>query len=477
MPMPNTGTILDISAGSWVEGDRGQTILNGGVAHFAGIAALPNMFKTTVAAGMAGAVLRAFPRGIVHAHDTETTMQHRRIEDLIRKSMRIGVGEYQVPEDLEAEGRLFFTSSVDHDGTEIFDLLRKFCKNRRENEKKIELEIINPRTKKPYLYYNPVIEFWDSFSGLKTKDATTKQAESDVGTKDTNMLAMNFNKGKSDIVEQAPDLTAKHGIYLCFTAHVGQKYQLDAYKPEVKPLRWLKGDVKLKRIPENTSFNTGNFYVIGSMNAMTEKGKDMWPRTANEKDDTSPDLIDLSIINQRGKYGFSNNPLPLVVSQREGLLHAESNFLFIRQEERYGIVGSLQNYALALTPKIRMQRTTIRTIFREQPTTVTAVRVLMEMCYMFKYDANRYTEYECTPDELYQSLVDLGYDWDLLLNSRFWFTPIDSPEYKIPYLSTMDLLKMRKGEYHPYWYPIAQKDLKTLEGKIDVPKTESKAKS
>ena len=97
MPMPNTGTILDISAGSWVEGDRGQTILNGGVAHFAGIAALPNMFKTTVAAGMAGAVLRAFPRGIVHAHDTETTMQHRRIEDLIRKSMRIGVGDYQVP--------------------------------------------------------------------------------------------------------------------------------------------------------------------------------------------------------------------------------------------------------------------------------------------------------------------------------------------------------------------------------------------
>lgn len=477
MPMPNTGTILDISAGSWVKGDRGQTILNGGVAHFAGIAALPNMFKTTIAAGMAGAVLRAFPKAIVHAHDTETTMQHQRIEQLVRTSMKIGVGDFKEPENLESEGRLFFTSSVDHDGTEIFNLLKEFCKRRRENEKKVELEIINPRTNKNYLYYNPVIEFWDSFSGLKTKDAVEKQSGADVGTKETNMLAMNFNKGKSDIVEQAPDLTAKHGVYLCFTAHVGQKYQLDAYKPEVKPLRWLKGDVKLKRVPENTSFNTGNFYVIGSMNPLTEKGADLWPRTADEKDDQSPDLIDLSIINQRGKYGFSNNPLPLVVSQREGLLHPESNFLFLRQEGKFGIGGNNVHFHLALTPDVNMRRTTVRTIFRENPNVVRAAHVLMEICYMFKYDANRYEEYICTPEELYEDIKNLGYDWNLLLSTRFWFTPIDSSDYKIPYLSTMDLLKMRNGEYHPYWYPVAQKDLLKEKGKKDAPDEKSKAKS
>lgn len=468
MPMPNTGTILDISAGSWVEGERGQTILNGGVAHFAGIAALPNMFKTTIAAGMAGAVLRAFPAAIVHAHDTETTMQHARIEELIRRSMNIGIGDVKIPENLESEGRLFFTSSVDHDGTDIFNLLKKFCKSRRENEKKIQIEIINPRTKKLYEYYNPVIEFWDSFSGLKTKDASDKQSGADVGTKDTNMLAMNFNKGKSDIVEQAPDLTAKHGVYLCFTAHVGQKYQLDMYKPEVKPLRWLKGDVKLKRIPENTSFNTGNFYVIGTMNALTEKGADLWPRTADEKEDKSPDLIDLSIINQRGKYGFSNNPLPLVVSQREGLLHAESNFLFLRQEDKYGIGGNNVHFHLALTPDVSMRRTTVRTVFREQPKVVRAAQILMEMCYMFKYDVKRYEEYFCSPEELYEEIKNLGYDWDLLLATRFWFTPVGSPDYKIPFISTMDLLKMRLGQYHPYWYPVAQKNLLKTKGKSDV---------
>lgn len=472
-PMPNTGTILDISAGRWVEGDRGQSILNGGVAPFFGIGALPNSFKTTLAAGMAAAVLRVFDRSVMHAHDTETTMQHARIEQLVRRSMSSLAGNYKTPDSLTESGRLFFTSSVDYDGTELFDLLKQFCLDRAKNEKKIKLEIINPATGKNFEMYNPVFEFWDSFSGLKTKDAKEKQAKAHVGTSEGNMLAMNFNKGKSDIVEQLPDLTAKNGVYVLITAHVGQKYELDPYKPGVKPLKWLKGDVKLKRIPENTTFNTGNFYVISSVNPLAEKGIDVFPRTANDKDLKSSDLIDVCVSNLRGKYGPDNIPFPIVVSKIEGWIPEMSNFLYLRQEGKYGIVGNDQHYALALTPDIKMRRTTVRTVFRENPKVIRAALILMEMCFMFRYTGGEYANYECTPEELYTDLKNMGYDWDLLLDTRFWFAPVDSPDYKIPYISTMDLLKMRNGEYHPYWYPVKQKDLNTM--KVDANVTDSKS--
>lgn len=458
-PMPNTGTILDISAGDWLEGIHGQSILNGGVALFYGIAALPNMFKSTLAAAMGGCLLRAFPESTAHAHDTETTMQQTRVEYLMRDAMNLGIGTYNRPENLISSGRLFFTTSVDYDGTELFDIIKTFCKDRIKNDKQIALEILDPQTKKPYMYYNPVFEFWDSLSGLKTKDATEKAKDGDVGTKDLNMLAMNFNMGKSQIVDQAPDLTARHGVYLCFTAHVGQKYELDPRKPAARTLRWLKGDVKLKRVPENTTFNTGNFYVVVGMSQLADKGVDIFPRTPSEKDQKAVDLIELTLVNQRGKFGLSNNPLPLAISQRHGLRTALSNFLYLRQEGKYGIVGNDQNYALALTPDVKMRRTTVQQIFDTNFAVCRAAQILMEMRYMFTHDADKYAEYYCEPEDLYKELIAMGYDWNLLLNTRFWFGPVESKDKDVPYLSTMDLLKMRVGKYHPYWYPVKKEEL------------------
>lgn len=476
-PMPNTGTIMDISAGHWVDGVHGQSILNGGLALFSGIGALPNMFKSTLAAAMGGALLRAFPTAIVHAHDTETTMQQSRVERLMRAGMELGLGEVNDGESLTQEGRLFFTTSVDHDGTELFDILKEMCKERHNDKsQQLELEILDPNTGKPYMYYHPIMEFWDSLSGLKTKDAKEKMAKSDVGTKDMNMLAMNFNMGKSQIVEQAPDLTAKHGVYLCFTAHVGQKYELDPYKPSVRKLRWLGGEVTLKRVPENTTFNTGNFYVITKVAPMSDGGTDQFPRTPDEKSLKSPDLIEVTLVNQRGKFGFSNLPLPLAFSQSDGLLAALSNFIYLRENGKYGIVGNDRFYALALTPDIKMQRTTVRTVFRENYSVAHASLILLEMHYMFTRQLDMYVRYLCEPTELYEDIKNMGYDWDLLLNTRFWHGPLNKSKDDIPYLSTMDLLKMRLGEYHPYWYPIAKKDLKPLKVKEDVkekPKSES----
>jgi hypothetical protein len=56
----------------------------------------------------------------------------------------------------------------------------------------------------------------------------------------------------------------------------------------------------------------------------------------------------------------------------------------------------------------------------------------------------------CTPSELYNDLIKLGYDWDMLLRTREYWT-INQYDNPTPYLSSIDLLKMRKGLYEPYF--------------------------
>ena len=56
----------------------------------------------------------------------------------------------------------------------------------------------------------------------------------------------------------------------------------------------------------------------------------------------------------------------------------------------------------------------------------------------------------CTPKELYEDIKKLGYDWNELLDTRGYWT-LDQYKNKVPFLSTVDLLKMRKGIYKPYF--------------------------
>lgn len=474
LPMPNTGTVLDISAGSYHPGHRGQTVLIGGLAMFQCVAALPNMFKTTITAGQLGVSMLAFPKTVNHNHDTEGTMSDSRIDNLVLTAMRhyASLG-YKIPESLQGEGRMFFTSQVDYSATEIMNILKKAAKERNASkENLIEYEILDNATGKPMLYHNPFISFWDSLSFMQADAAETMMEESEVGTSDMNMLAMRANMGKSQIVEQMNTFPQRNGFYIAVTAHVGQSYQLDPRKPNVRTLRYLQDNIKLKRVPENLSFITGNCYVITRLQPMLTNGIPEFPYAPgeNEKD---TDLVEVTLVNMRGKFGPSNIPLTIVVSQRDGWIPYLSNYMYLKNNERYGFVGNLQNYTFQFTPEIKVQRTNLRQKFRENYSMQVGVYHLMNMHWMItRWDESKLpVKYHCTPEELYNTLKDKGYDWDLLLKTRFFHGERNDGKDHVPYLSTIDLLKMRVDEYHPYWYPVKQKELvgaKTPESKVKV---------
>jgi hypothetical protein len=182
-----------------------------------------------------------------------------------------------------------------------------------------------------------------------------------------------------------------------------------------------------------------------------------YPRSANDNVSKDTDLNEVTLIQLRGKSGPSGFSLPIVVSQYEGVLPSLTEFNYIKNYkdknyDRFGISGTLQNYHLDLLPDVKLSRTTVRGKIDSDPKLRRALNITSELCQMHQF----YRHMDgllCSAKELYDGLIALGYDWDVLLNTRGWWTVNDHLN-KIPFLSTLDLINMyRQGDdnYFPYW--------------------------
>src|SRR5690606_38235398 len=138
--------------------------------------------------------------------------------------------------------------------------------------------------------------------------------------KDLNMVAMKGAAAKAQLIDQVTQVTSGSGIDFLMTAHVGQEYQLDQYKPNIKKLKFLKGDLKLKKVPENFSFLTANcWYCVSLMPLLDGDKLPEFPRDDDDDLKGDTDLICINLVNLRGKSGPSGIPFELVVSQSEGV--------------------------------------------------------------------------------------------------------------------------------------------------------------
>jgi len=130
---------------------------------------------------------------------------------------------------------------------------------------------------------------------------------------------------------------------------------------------------------------------------------------------------------------------------------ALSEFHNIKENGRYGIGGNDKYYSLDLLPDVTLSRTTVREKIDNNALLRRALNITSELFQISIYKS----EIErigllCTPKELYDDLKAQGYDWNMLLQTREYWT-INQYDNPVPYLSSVDLLKMRKGLYFPYF--------------------------
>lgn len=481
-PSLNIGCLFDIPTGRYLKGKHGEYILNGGLSYITGIGGRGNMFKSAIANFMLLRPMDRLRRTAGQFHDTETSLTAERVYQLAQHLPNIG------GVDLEAEGRLLVSDNTVMSGNEWFDKTRDFGLDKAKNAKKwtMTTPFIDHKTGKHFETILPTFSLCDSFSMLVTDSVEKIYNENQIGDGGANTDSMRLSAAKSQLLMQLPTLTGKANIYMAMTAHVGDEIPLDPKAPPAKKLTFLKGKAKFKHVPEKFTFLTNNLWYAHASSPLindTTKAPE-FPRNSDDNLKGDTDLMIITLQNLRAKNGPTGMPFQVIVSQREGVQVGLTEFYYIRACERYGLEGNVQNYQLALVPDVNLSRTTVRGKIEQSPKIQRALEIMSEMCQMdqigfqvegvSEIDSRKYI---CTPKQLYDDLKAKGFDWDVLLNTRGYWVFEEDAEQELPYLSTLDLLRMRLGEYSPWWYEqMSGKKLLASLAVTDLVETVTKAK-
>ena len=451
-PLINLGMLTDIPTGSFVKGVKGEYILNGGLSGVTGVVGTGNRFKSTlVNYMMLTAADRMDESGIVapmHTYDTEDNM------DLNIDRINMLAARFKnIPDDpLYDENVWSYISKSDMTADEWLKLLYKA----------IEKKSSDPKLKVTYdAFYNRVIKsitklvspsfiVMDSLTELES--ATTADIVVDGKIESSNTVFMQQGLFKTKLLKDLPRMSNKANIYFFVTAHVGKEIDMAAgpYAPKpTKSLQFIKTGDKIKGVSDKLFFLTSHLWQSVSSRPLINQGTKEPEYPLNENDNNT-DLNIVGLLMLRSKSGPSGISIDVIVSQKEGVLPSLSEFHYIKTM-KYGLEGSVRSYALNLYPECKLSRTTVRKKIDNDPKLRRALNITAELLQMTIY-MKQYAKYFCTPAELYADIKNLGYDWDYILeNTRGWWT-IKNYDTESKFLSTLDLLRMRAGEYVPFWH-------------------------
>lgn len=455
-PMFNLGCLLDLQSGHYVKGVHGESIMNGGLSALTGVCGLPNTYKSTIAHYMLLQVMNRYTQSHGMVYDTEMSVSENRFQSFSKRLDNIDPATLVWDAENNPEGRLLLTDAAVKVGDKWFDEVKAYATEKVKAGKTKEVLGTTPfKSKSGELFqsmYPSIIEI-DSLSRMPISTVDEMMDKNSVGASGNNTEAMKGSSAKSQMLIQLPVLTAEAALSMIITAHVSDKITMDPYAPDVKKLAFLKNGLKLKYVPDQYNFLMNNMWFCFSATKLVNQSTKCaeFPRDSNDTDKYSTDLMTITLMNLRGKYGASGLPYEFIVSQSEGLLVGLTEFNYLKQYGGFGLGGHDRAYYLELLPSVTLSRTTIRSKLDQSAPLRRAMEITSELLQMHNLYHDLPEGLLCSAKELYEDIKAKGYDWDILLNTRgYWI--FEGTPHPQPFLSTMDLLRIRSGEYVPYWY-------------------------
>lgn len=463
--MINIGALLDIPTGTYIRGKHGESILNGGLGFLTGVVGIGNNFKSTIMHYMSVVGAARMGDGCsITTYDTEINIHEWHL---------VGM-QNSIPElkgaNLLDEGRWSITDKTVYHGDQWYDGVKDFMQMKIKDKAKYSV-------KTPFLdregellkIVQPSILEVDSMSEFVTQDVIKMQDDNALGESGANTVSMRQGLQKNRFLMEIPALSGGSYTYTLMTAHIGNEFSMDPRNPPPKKLQHLKGGQKLKGVPEKFTFVMNNcWHCYNAAPLINDSTKA--PEYPRDKDDDLKGDTDLNVVmvrQLRSKSGPSGMAVPIIASQKEGILPSLTEFNFIKTENRWGLEGTVQNYNLVFCPDVALSRTLVRRKIDSNAALRRGLNLASEMLQITYLYHDLDPCYLCTPKELYEDLKAMGYDWPTLLNTRSWWV-LDGFHTDVPFLSTMDFLRMRTGEYIPFWFTAEQK------AKIDITKAKPK---
>ena len=452
-PAYNLGCLFDIPTGKYFIGAHGESIHSGGCTFVTGVAGVGNSFKTAISDWHVLRVLDRYSSSNASVYDTELTKNIMRYYELAARFPSLA-GRY-----LQDEGKLVLSDNAEktgYTGNQYYDIIKSLLTDKAKDAKNIRtMPFLTLKDRKPIQTFFPTVSFIDSLSQFKTDSVIKMQDKADIGESERNMEAMRDGSAKTQMMIELGRIAASASGLFILTAHVGTDYILDPYTPPKKKLAFLKNGLKLKNVPEKFTFLTNNCWFVTDtkplINQLTKAPE--FPRNSDDDMRGDTDLMVLTLGSIRCKSGPTGIPFELIVSQSEGLLPGLSEFYYVKERGRYGLGGNDKNYFMELLPEVSLSRTTVRNKIDHNAALQRAITITSEMLQIEEYYHQLPRDLICSPKQLYEDINAKGYDWARLLKTRgYWIFEEDVDDNTLPFLSTMDLLNMRAGTYHPYWY-------------------------
>lgn len=459
--MINIGGLFDIPTGDYITGEYGQSVLNGGLGTTMAVVGIGNHFKSTILHYMSLSALDRIQQSTpssLSTYDTEINISEKHLNNLAQSFPTM---KDKVPTN---DGTWTITDKTVYFANEWYEVLKKYLKDKKAAGKEFEVDLpfIGRDGKTKLKVPVPTFSEIDSFSEFQTEDVAEIADKNELGDSGGNTIHMRQGLAKTRFLMEIGSVASQANHYVLMTAHIGKEIQMATGPipaPPVKKLQHLKHGDKIKGVTDKFFFLTTCCYQTISASPFINNGTKGPEYPINPDDnavgDTDLNLVTLRIL--RNKNGLTGNTITVLVSQSKGLLPSLSEFHYLKESNRFGISGTMQHYNLDLLPDVKLSRTTVRNKIDNDPKLRRVLNITSEMLQMREYWRHLDDEFKCNPDTLYKDIKDIGYDWDTLLNSRGWWTINDS-KHKVPFLSTMDLLRMRLSKSHPkhyipYWYP------------------------
>lgn len=459
----NVGSLFDIPTGYYSVGKYGESILNGGLGFLTGVVGIGNSFKSTILHYLLLSAMNRIMSATetsASTYDTEININENRLHTLIRRF------PYLKEKNIINNGIWAITDKTVYYANEWYTILRNFFKQKESISEKeyVVTPFLDRDGKSLTKVLTPTFSEIDSLSEFETSDVADIQVKNELGDSGGNMIHMRAGLAKARFLMELPTICGKNAHYVLMTAHLGKETQVAAgpfAAPPPQKLGSLKHGDKIKGVTDKFFFlitNVWNAYSSTPLINQGTKGAEYPTSSASNKEETV-DLYVVRLRALRSKTGLTGITFEIVVSQTEGVLPELTEYHFIKTNERYGLGGSLQSVKLDLYPDVSFSRTTVRETIKKDPKFCRALNITAEMCQIKYLWPLVEDDILCSPAELYEDLKKQGYDWDILLNTRGWWT-FNNDKHPIPFLSTMDLLNMRAGKYFPYWLSEDKKSIK-----------------
>jgi len=450
----NIGALMDIPTAAIITGKKGEAIYNGGLGQATGIVGAGNNYKSTIAHYQ---MLCAADR-ISEAKNTLMTTYDTEINISIDRLTHMASGFKYLPKYLidGEKANWVITDKTQLDASDWVQHITKYSiEKSKDNKSKTTFEAFtDPYTKKTLEGFIPTFIEIDSLTEFEAS-STMEMLSKDLDSSDTNTYAMKQGAFKTKFFSQLPRISNRSNLFFVMTAHIGEKIDMATgpakYNQPTRKLQYLKTSDNIKGVSPKFTFLLNNAWFAHTASLLKNQSDKLpeYPKTRDSNMETELNTVKLTQL--RSKTGPSGYTLELVVSQNDGVLPTLTEFHYVKQNNRFGIDGNNTHYHMMLRPDINLNRKTVRGKIDEDQKLRRAINITSELLQLKTFQTQLENEdIFCEPDELYNDLKKMGYDWDMLLMTRGYWT-INQYTNKIPYLNTIDLLRMRKGTYFPYF--------------------------